>query len=82
VGEEGVLVPIIGEAAREGELFAVNEVGAFIWERLCESQDVAEIVRQVVERFEVEEARAARDVEVFLAQLLDAGCVGTSGAGG
>jgi hypothetical protein len=75
IGDEGVLVPTTGQAATSGKLFAVNELGALIWELLTEGAEPAEIVRTITNTFEVDEVQAALDLDRFLDQLAAAGCL-------
>lgn len=74
VGDEAVLVPVRGQSAVEGELFSLNEVGAFIWERLLEGIAAEEIPARIVESFEVELAQAQADLDRFVEELVAAGC--------
>ena len=73
IAGETILVPTT-RRAREMALFTLNEVGTFLWERLDETSSAVELARSVVEHFEVDEARASRDVLDFLAELESAGC--------
>jgi hypothetical protein len=62
-GETIVLNP------KEGDFFKLNEVGALILENLDGQQSTDDLVKKVVEAFEVEEAQAVKDVNDFIAQL-------------
>ena len=75
VGDEAVLVPVGGEADHAGRLFVLNEVGAFIWEQLHEDCDRPRIVGELVAAFQVSEEEAAGDLEGFIDELLQAGCL-------
>ena len=70
IAEEYVLVPIVGRGADLDAIFNLNRVGAFIWERLDGSSSGEEIVRALVEEFDVDSVRAVDDYRVFMAQLL------------
>jgi hypothetical protein len=74
IGEEAVLVPVRGESAVEGELFALNEVGAFIWERLAEGVLPDAIAQRIAEVFDVDVLQANEDLDRFLHELVAAGC--------
>lgn len=73
VAGETFLVPMHGHLADLQELFALNEVGGWIWERLGEPCSVAELVAEVSSEFEVAEAQALPDVMTFLQGLVEAG---------
>jgi len=69
IAGEYILVPIVRKAVELDSIYNLNPVGAFIWERLDGCASGEEIVRRLVERFEVSETQAALDYSVFLAQL-------------
>jgi Coenzyme PQQ synthesis protein D (PqqD) len=70
IAEEYVLVPIVSRGTDLDAIFNLNRVGAFIWERLDGSASGEEIVRALVEEFDVDSARAVDDYRAFMAQLL------------
>ena len=53
------------------EVYFSNEVGAFIWEQLKKGHDDEEILKSILENFEVEEEVARADLEEFLEKLLE-----------
>lgn len=75
VAGETFLVPIRGRLADLQELFVLNEVGSWLWERLDGRHSQDDLVASVVEEFQVDEAQAKRDTELFLKQLRDASLV-------
>lgn len=54
---------------RLAEVSMLDEVGTHVWARIDGKTSEAELVRSVVEEFEVEPARAADDVRAFLDDL-------------
>ncbi|HXB57830.1 MAG TPA: PqqD family protein [Vicinamibacteria bacterium] len=70
IAEEYVLVPIVGRGADLDAIFNLNRVGAFIWERLDGRSSGEEIVRALVEDFDVDSLRAVADYRAFMVQLL------------
>ena len=68
--DEGIFV--LQEA---GEVLVINEVGAFIVERLRDGLGLTEVVEAVTERYAVDEATAKTDADALLAALLQAGAL-------
>lgn len=75
VAGEVFLVPIRGSVADLQELYALNEVGSWLWSRLDGSQSVDDLVAGVAGEFDVDESQARKDAESFLEDLLSAGLV-------
>ncbi|MDA8019637.1 MAG: PqqD family protein [Thermoanaerobaculia bacterium] len=71
--DETLLVPLRGFVAEQMEIFALNEVAAFVWERLEDGTTERSLVDAVVAEFEVERDRAAEDVAALLEQFRDCG---------
>ncbi|HEY6554534.1 MAG TPA: PqqD family protein [Vicinamibacteria bacterium] len=70
VADEFILVPLVGKGADVDSILNLNRVGTFIWENLDGARDGASVVAKLVERFEVEPARAAEDYLGFVAKLV------------
>ena len=69
IAGEHFLVPI-GEAARQfSGMFAMNELGAFLWEAIPGAADEAELVDRVLDEYEVDRDTAEQDVREFLEHL-------------
>lgn len=66
-----VIVPTGQTALEFNGLITVNELGAFIWNKL--SQDITEdgIVQAILEEYEIDEETARKDVEEFLDKLTE-----------
>ena len=58
-----------------GLYYGLDAVGARIWDLVQEPKSVKEIQVTVVEEYDVEPARAERDVLMFLQRLADAGLI-------
>lgn len=69
IAGEYILVPIVGRGADVDAIFNLNGVGAFIWERLDGKADGDVIVQALVERYDVDGARAAEDYRDFIGKL-------------
>lgn len=72
VATEIFLVPI-RHNVREVGLFTLNEVAAFIWDRVDGKHTIDDLLRDVLEEFEVDEQTARRDVETLIAKLVKMG---------
>jgi hypothetical protein len=68
LGESAVVIHL-----SSNRIYELNETGARVWELLCQGFDVDGIVRQLVEEFEVDDVRAAVEVEDLLTQFRAAG---------
>ena len=51
-------------------MITVNEVGAFLWEKLQKDVTLNDLIEAVVDEYDVEESQAKADIEEFLATLI------------
>lgn len=72
---ETVLVPVGKTALEYNGMIIINETGAFIWKALEQELGEQEILKKMMETFDVEEAEAAADLREFLNNLKNAGFV-------
>jgi hypothetical protein len=56
-------------------IFELNETGRRVWELLAQCEDVDSIVERLVEEFEVDQVRAAQELESLLARLQSEGLI-------
>jgi hypothetical protein len=75
IAGETLVVPIRGKLADMQSIFALSEVGEFVWERLDGKTNVEAILDAVVEQFEVDEGQVQADVAEFLGELFAAGLI-------
>ena len=64
-----ILVPVGGTVLENNGLFALNELGAFLWDRLESAEDEETLVQAVLAEYEVDEATARADTAEFLQKL-------------
>ena len=64
-----LLVPSGKSALDLNGMLTLNEVGAEIWRMIPEAKDEEEIIRRLLEEYEVEETELRRDVGEFTAKL-------------
>ena len=72
VAGEVLLVPVAGALADLQRVFALDEVGAAIWEHLDGPRTVAQIRDALLDRFEVAADELERDLGQFLEELRSA----------
>ena len=66
---EMILVPVKHDVADMEHIFTLNEVGAFVWEKLSKSSTIEELQQAVLDEFEVDPEMAQQDLQVFLEDL-------------
>ena len=69
VADETFLLPVKGTLANTVEMFALSEVGRFIWSRTDGTRGLPELVAEVLREFDVAEDQARADVAEFIGQL-------------
>lgn len=67
-----ILVPVGDTALHFNGLITVNEVGAFLWEKLQSETNRETLIQSVLDEYEVDEVTVTRDVDEFLGQLTQA----------
>lgn len=69
IAGDTILVPVGKSVYDANGLFVLNELGAFLWDRLPSTESEADLCRAVLEEYEVSEAQAAADIREFLDKL-------------
>lgn len=64
-----ILVPVGKTALDFNGLITVNEIGAFLWDKLQEDVSVEDLLAEVLKEYEVDEATAREDIEEFIDSL-------------
>ena len=54
-------------------MITLNETGTFLWERLAEETDEAELVKALLAEYDVDEETAVKAVSAFVKKLSDNG---------
>jgi hypothetical protein len=78
VAEEGGLVVV----PRESKVQVLNPVGSLVYSLLDGTRNRDQIVRAVMDEFEVNESEAQSGVDAFLKQLQDEGMLASTEGGG
>lgn len=69
VGDNHVVVPVGAQAVDFRCIITLNEVGAFLWEKLGADNTVAGLVEALLAEYDVTADVATADVERFVAAL-------------
>jgi hypothetical protein len=75
VGEEAVLMSASRQPLEPGRCYRLNDVGAFVWERIDGRRTVSEIANAVCREFSVELLQIRSDLDRFFYQLVEIGAV-------
>jgi hypothetical protein len=68
VGDEAVLLNL-----QTGTYFGLDPVGARYWQLLSEGRQLSEIIRALLDEYDVAEERLQQDLRALVAQLLENG---------
>ena len=79
IGEDRMLVPVSGGAARENCVFPINETGEFIWTGLTQGRTLDETAAALANEFAVAPEEAKADVREFAEKLLAQRLLETAG---
>lgn len=70
------IIVATGESSKDfNGMISVNEVAAFIWDNINSSKDEEEIVKKVLDEFDVDEHTARVDVYGFISELIKVGMI-------
>lgn len=72
IANEYVVVPIRRRAMEFNAVIKLTESGAMLWQKLESGAESDELISALLDEYDVDEARAAADVERFLLKLRDA----------
>ena len=75
VAGETVLIPVGKTVLESRGMFALNEVGSFLWDLLPQAEGAADLTAAVLREYEVAEEEARRDIEEFLERLEKMGII-------
>ena len=75
VVEEMILVPIVQDVARMDFVFALDDVGATIWQQLETPQTRESLTRAILSEYDAEPEVIEADLEKFLREMLEIGAV-------
>lgn len=67
-----IVVPT-GSALNLNMMISLNGVGRFLWEKLEKGAETEELIAALLEEYDVDEAKAKKDVEAFVEKLNENG---------
>lgn len=73
--DEMVLVPIKQNVADLNAIFTLNDLGAFIWEKLENPSTHAELEEAIFAGYDADIIEVKRDLEVFLHEMAEIGAI-------
>ena len=73
IAGEVILVPVGKTALENNGLFTLNELGGFLWDLLPQAESELDLLKAVLDEYEVSEAEALEDIREFLNQLTKLG---------
>ena len=71
VGGETILVPLVDSIAKMNEVITLNELGTFIYHLLAKKRSFSELIKDILDTYDVEEKMALRDLNNFLSEALE-----------
>ncbi|MCG8583014.1 MAG: PqqD family protein [Bacteroidales bacterium] len=75
VGNETVVVPLVGTVAQMEKVFSLNEIGSFIYNNMNSEKSTGEIIELILNEFEVDKQTAEKDLEQFLKKAVANGII-------
>lgn len=75
IEEEAVLVPIGETAMSFNGIITMTETGAFIWDLVEQNKSRDEILKSLIETYDVDNQQAKADLDEFLDGLINDGFV-------
>ena len=75
VVDEFILMPTGDNIGKFNGTVLLNEVSAFVWEKLQNPMSREDLLRAVLDEFEVEKAVASADLDALLATLKEYGVI-------
>ena len=66
IGETYIIVPVGAQAQKFNGIIKLNKTGKAMWEAICEGADVDELVKNMLDEYDISEDIARRDVQSFV----------------
>ena len=69
IGEEGMLIPIVGGNANASKIFNLNETGTYIIKKLLDDYSIDEIIDSMLDEYDVDRKTLEKDLNGFIKEL-------------
>ena len=70
------IVVAVGEEARKANVMVtLNETGGFLWEKLTDGATQDELVKAILDTYEIDEETARADVNAFIEKVSDSNLI-------
>ena len=76
MANEYVLIPFGTDALDFNGIIKLNETAKFMWESIDSEIDTAVLKAKLIEKYSIGGAEAQNAVDIFIAQMKEAGCIG------
>jgi len=71
IGDELVIVPLVGAVAQMDKVFSLNELGVFIYKLLNTPRSEDEMTNLILDEFDVDKETALQDLKQFLRKAVE-----------
>ncbi len=75
IAGDNILVPVGISSMEINGLITMDEVGVFIWKEIEDGKNDKQILQDILDKYEVEESEAQKDLEEFLEKLEQSGLI-------
>ena len=75
IAGDNVLIKIVNNGCGNTNVFVFNDSGTFLWMNLAENKSKTQLVALLREKYNIEEAQAESDVDVFLSKAITEGFI-------
>ena len=69
IGEEGMLIPIVGGNVNASKIFNLNETGTYIIKMLLDDYDIEDIIKAMLDEYQVDRKTLEEDLNGFIKEL-------------
>ena len=69
IGEEGMLIPIVGGNVNASKIFNLNETGTFIIKKLMDDVEIEDIIKAMLDEYQVDRKTLEEDLNEFIKEL-------------
>ncbi|MBE6687756.1 MAG: PqqD family protein [Ruminococcaceae bacterium] len=70
-----VVIPLGNDTVDFSGMITLSETGALLWKKLEEGADEAQLIKAMLDEYDVDEKTAAEDIRAFVKKLSDAGLI-------